>query len=97
MRRTITLLVVEAVVIVGLLVPALAFAQGNQDDSATAERMASLEQQIELLSARLERNVTHVHVDVHGALGSPVDNVHWLSTAEGELMGGLCEVPGVAF
>jgi hypothetical protein len=93
MKRTITLLVVEAIVIVGLLVPALALAQGSQDESASAEYVASLEQQIELLSTRLERNVTHVHLDVHNALGTPVDNVNWLSTAGDELMGGPFEVP----
>jgi hypothetical protein len=92
MKRTLTIVVVEAVVIIGLLAPALALAKVDPGDlepapqTDTAQLIADLQAQIEVLDARLDlvgKNVVHVHADAHDALGTEIDNVNHLRVKEG--------------
>ncbi len=83
MKRTVILMALEAVVIVGLLVPVLALAQDNAVPPTTDERVAALQQQVTNLQAQVSdaaKKVVHTHFDAHKALQTPVDDPKLLPT-----------------
>ena len=83
MKRTFILMALEALIIVGLLVPVLALAQDNAVPPTTDERVAALQQQVTNLQAQVSnaaKKVIHTHLDAHKALQTPVDDPKLLPT-----------------
>ena len=91
MKRTLILMVLEAIIIVGLLVPVLALAQDNAVPPTTDEAVTALQQQVTNLQAQVSdvaKKAIHSHFDAHKALQTPVDDPKLLpSDAEDSWVG----------